>query len=188
MLGFEAGLGVLAIGLAWLFGIPLLAGLASSDWFPALAWGLLATLPMLAMMVWFEFSRRRWVIEIRAFVEEKLIPLFDGIPATGIFLIALSAGLFEELLFRGVIQAGLETSMGLWPALLLASLLFGLAHAMTRAYFIITFLIGLYLGALYAWTDQLLVPIVAHFLYDWAVFVWLLRQRTPSGSDQADRP
>jgi membrane protease YdiL (CAAX protease family) len=176
MLGFEAALGLLAVGLAWLFGICLRAGLGG-DWFTAIAWGLLATLPMLAMMAWFEISRQRWVVEIRAFVEEKLIPLFDGISAGGIFLIALFAGVFEELLFRGTIQGGLESAWGLWPALIVASLLFGLAHAMTPAYFIITALMGLYLGGLYAWTDQLLVPIVAHFLYDWAVFAWLLRKR-----------
>ena len=175
MLGLEAALGVLALLLAWVFGIYLPAAF-SGGWLTATGWGILATLPLLLMMVWFERSRLDWVIEIRGFVEQKLIPLFDGISAGGIFLIALFAGVFEELLFRGVIQVGLESALGLWPALLLASLLFGLAHAMTLTYFLITTLMGLYLGGLYAWSDNLLIPILAHFLYDWAVFARLLRK------------
>lgn len=177
MLAFEAALGGLAVVLAWWFGVPLMSAF-SGDWLAAIGLGLVATLPLLLMMVWFETSRYDWVVEIREFVEHRLIPLFDGISAGGIFLIALFAGVFEELLFRAVIQAGLEGSFGIWPALLLTSLLFGLAHAMTRTYFIITALMGLYLGGLYAWTDQLLVPVLAHFLYDWAVFAWLLRKRS----------
>lgn len=176
MLGFEAGLGVLALILAWLAGISLVSAFPGA-WLTALGWGVLATMPLLLMMVWFETSQLEWLVEIRGFVEHKLIPLFEGISAGGILLIALFAGVFEELLFRGVIQIGLEGSLGLWPALLLTSLLFGLAHAMTRAYFVITTLMGLYLGALYIWSDHLLVPILAHFLYDWAVFTWLLRKR-----------
>jgi len=179
MLGFEAALGALALILAWLTGVSL-ATAFSDNLLTAVGWGILATIPMLLMMIWFETSRLDWLVESRNFVEQKLIPLFEGISAGGIFLIALFAGVFEELLFRGVIQVGLEGLLGLWPALLLTSLLFGLAHAMTRTYFVITALMGLYFGGLYVWTDNLLVPILAHFLYDWAVFVWLLRKRAGS--------
>ena len=73
--------------------------------------------------------------------------------------------------------ASAENAFGLWPALLLASLLFGLAHAMTLTYLVLATLMGLYLGALYAWTDQLLAPMLTHFLYDWAALAWLLRKR-----------
>ncbi|OAB58111.1 hypothetical protein AY599_07275 [Leptolyngbya valderiana BDU 20041] len=176
MLGFELALGVLALALAWGFGVSILAAFAGA-WLQGLIWGVLATGPMLLMVVGFERSQAGWVVELKRFVEGKLVPLFAGIGPVGIFLVALSAGIFEELLFRAVIQQGLETSFGLWPALLLASLLFGLAHAMTRAYLVLATLMGLYLGALYAWTDQLLAPMLTHFLYDWAVLTWLLRKR-----------
>ena len=175
MLGFELALGVVALALAWVFSVPLLVAF-SGPWLQAVTWGIFATVPLLLMMVWFEFSRAAWVRELRAYVDQVLKPLFDGISPAGIFLIALFAGVFEELLFRGVIQTALEGPLGLWPALLLASILFGLAHAMTRAYFIVTTLMGIYLGGLYVWTDQLMVPILAHFLYDWAVLTWLLRK------------
>lgn len=41
----------------------------------------------------------------------------------------LSPGLFEEVLFRGVIQQWLSTIIGGIPALAITSVLFGLAHS-----------------------------------------------------------
>jgi membrane protease YdiL (CAAX protease family) len=54
-------------------------------------------------------------------------------------LVAVLAGVGEELLFRGLFQLGLATVVDLWLAILLTSLLFGLAHAITPTYFFITF-------------------------------------------------
>ena len=42
---------------------------------------------------------------------------------------AISAGLGEELMYRGFLQTRLEALLGSWTGLLLASLLFGLMHA-----------------------------------------------------------
>ncbi len=42
--------------------------------------------------------------------------------------LALSSGIFEELLYRGVLFRILEESLGSWIALILASLVFGLRH------------------------------------------------------------
>jgi membrane protease YdiL (CAAX protease family) len=173
MLGFEAGLGVLAVVLAWAFGVSILAAFGG-DWVQGLIWGVLATGPMLVMLVGLERSQAAWVVELRAFVEQRLVPLFEGIGPVGIFLVALSAGVFEELLFRAVIQQGLSDWLGVWPALILASVLFGLVHAMTLSYFILATFMGLYLGGLYVWTDQLLAPMLTHFLYDWAALAWLV--------------
>jgi membrane protease YdiL (CAAX protease family) len=46
-------------------------------------------------------------------------------------LVAGAVPFFEELLFRGVLYAWLESRLGLWPAVLLSSALFGLAHLRT---------------------------------------------------------
>lgn len=40
-----------------------------------------------------------------------------------------STGFFEEVLFRGVIQQGLSAVIGGIPALVITSVLFGLAHS-----------------------------------------------------------
>lgn len=41
---------------------------------------------------------------------------------------ALSSGVFEELLFRGVLYRSVETWFGSWAALVVSSLVFGLTH------------------------------------------------------------
>ncbi len=95
-----------------------------------------------------------------------------------IIAVSLLAGFGEELLFRGVIQAGLEQLTGTATGLVLASLIFGLLHAITPAYFILATIMGLYLGLLYQLTGNLLIPCLVHALYDWAAITWYLRGRT----------
>lgn len=176
MLSFEIGLGVLALVLAWGFGLSLVAAFGA-NWTQSFVLGVLATAPMLMLLFGLESSRFEWVVTLRRFVEEKLVPLFAGVGPGGTLLVALSAGIFEELLFRAVIQQGLSDWLGLWPGLLLASLLFGLAHAMTWSYLVLATLMGLYLGGLYIWSGNLIAPMLTHFLYDWVALTWLLRKR-----------
>ncbi len=58
---------------------------------------------------------------------EGLNPWRFMIPAIAM---ALSAGVFEELLFRGVLYRSIETWFGSWAALVVSSLVFGLTHLM----------------------------------------------------------
>ena len=85
-----------------------------------------------------------------------------------LFLLALAAGIGEETLFRGI----LHERFGIW----MASAVFGILHALTPTYAVLAFLMSLYLGWLYDGTDNLLVPIGVHALYDAAALV-LLRAR-----------
>ena len=55
----------------------------------------------------------------------------------------------------------------------MASLLFGIAHAITPAYLVLAALIGEYLGGLWLWTGNLLAPIIAHAGYDF-IALWYL--------------
>jgi uncharacterized protein len=50
-------------------------------------------------------------------------------------------------------------------------------HWITRTYALLAALVGLYLGGLWLWTGNLLVPIVAHALYDFVALIWILRRR-----------
>ncbi len=54
-----------------------------------------------------------------------LNPLSFMVPAIAM---ALSTGIFEELLFRGVLFRSVETWFGSWAALVVSSLVFGLTH------------------------------------------------------------
>ncbi|MGB0514543.1 MAG: lysostaphin resistance A-like protein [Wenzhouxiangellaceae bacterium] len=169
---FEAALGVLAIFLAWLFGLRPWLDVVVTTGDVLIALG--ATVAVVAPMMMLMQADWGWVRELNRIVDELMHMLFRDAGPDAVFVVALLAGICEELLFRGVIQHGLTGPLGPAPALVAASLLFGLAHAVSRAYFITTLLIGLYLGALYQITDNLLVPILVHFLYDWIMLHWFI--------------
>jgi membrane protease YdiL (CAAX protease family) len=177
-IAFEGGLAVLALGLGWLLGHPPLVT-ARID-LEGVGLGVAATLPMLLGLWGCLRSKATALAEIRALVEELLLPLFAGSSLGAVALISALAGLGEEMLFRGVLQpaiAGLaEGAAGMWLGLVGASLLFGLAHAVTRVYVVLAGLVGMYLGGLWIVSGNLVAPVVAHGLYDFVAILWLLRR------------
>jgi len=171
---FEGGLAVLALALALMFGLRPWLTIRLDAATPLLA--VAATVPLLGLVLLLLRSNWAWVEALDRLARELATTLFANAGPTAILLVSLLAGIGEELLFRGVVQAGLEPLVGAVPALLLASLLFGLAHAVTRAYFLMAALIGIYLGWLYLATGNLLLPILVHFLYDWIILSRLRRE------------
>jgi membrane protease YdiL (CAAX protease family) len=93
-------------------------------------------------------------------------------------------GPVEELLFRGVVQGGVRRAFDAAPAVLIASLAFGLIHLPSVsgtpverwAYVGVVVVLGSVLGALYEWTDNVVVPGLAHGVYNAAIYVVLLAQ------------
>ncbi len=171
---FEGGLAVVALVVGHLLHV---SPLQAIDWsFYAIAQGLLATFPLVAALLAIDRLPFGLFQELDAFVRRALVPLFRGLSPVEILLISVAAGLGEEILFRGVAQPWLARVSGSVPfALYVASLLFGLAHPVSRTYVILAALIGAYLGGLLLWTENLLVPIVTHAAYDFVAIVYLLR-------------
>jgi membrane protease YdiL (CAAX protease family) len=178
----EAGLLVLAWGLGWWLQIPPLArfdfGLA-----PA-ALGIVATVPMLLGLAWILTSRWPPAYKLVTLVSERLAPLLAGRSRSQLALLAVLAGVAEEVLFRGVVQVGLARVFSEPLALVSTSVIFGLAHFASPAYALMAGLVGLYLGALFLLQGSLLVPILAHALYD---FVALLALDFRHGRHQRDQ-
>ncbi len=84
-------------------------------------------------------------------------------------LVSLAAGVGEEILFRGAFQG--------WWGLTIASIIFGLLHALTPTYFIVAMLMGFYLGSLYESVGQnLFVPAFVHGVYDFVALLLYKRQ------------
>jgi membrane protease YdiL (CAAX protease family) len=123
----------------------------------------------------------RWpagpLVPIRKFFDEVVQPFFGPATVLDFFLISLVAGLGEEMLIRGVIQSALGNWLGPWPALALASVLFGLLHPITLTYLVLAMLGGAYLGLVWMMADNLLTVVAAHALYDFIMLVYLLRSR-----------
>ena len=86
-----------------------------------------------------------------------------SIAVTAILVVA-GAALSAELLFRGVIFAGLRNSMSLWPAALISSVLWAALHltAANLAVVGVLAIFGLVLAWLYERTGTLWTPICAH--------------------------
>ena len=114
-------------------------------------------------------SLRRIDRFVRDVFQQHMAPLTLG----QLVLIAALAGIGEELFFRGLLQMGLSTFVGVWLAVLITSLIFGLAHAITPTYFLLAFLISLYLGFIFVHTGNLFIPIAVHALYDFFVFMFI---------------
>lgn len=149
-----------------------------------LSWSLAATAPLLALLLLLPRVRHwRWVEDTLGFVEQVLVPLFRGAPFGAVALVSILAGVGEELLFRGVLQDGLALKFGIAPALVTASLIFGLAHFITPAYFLIATAMGAYLGLIYHFTDNLLIPVIVHALYDWIAIHYYLRRARAAPAD-----
>ena len=83
------------------------------------------------------------------------------------FVFALSAGVTEEILFRGLLFRLSAKILGTWGALLLTAALFGAAHAANPGATVTSSLAialeaGILLGAAYAATTRLWLPIGLH--------------------------
>lgn len=177
-LAFEGGLAVVSFPLGWFLGQPPLATWRTD--LRGLGLGFLVAVPMVLLGLAFS----RWPIgplrRIRDLVDEFIRPFFAPVTVGDLALISLTAGLGEELLFRAVGQAAFAAWLGPVSGLVLASLLFGLMHALTATYAVLATLAGLYLGAAWLLTDNLLVPVTAHAVYDFVMLVHLLREGPPT--------
>jgi membrane protease YdiL (CAAX protease family) len=102
---------------------------------------------------------------VRRIMRGEIKAVFASATVVDICLISLWAGLAEELLFRGVIQAR-------W-GLLAASILFGVLHFVTPVYALLAMVIGFYIGLVYHFFQSLLIPIQLHAIYDFGALIYL---------------
>jgi membrane protease YdiL (CAAX protease family) len=170
---FEGGMGLLALVMGWLLSCP---PADTIRWEPlGVGIGVAASLPLVAILVLITRFPAGPFARLHQVVTTEIVPIFDGCNILDFAMISLLAGVGEELLFRGVLQNALGQWLSPAVGLVLASLLFGLAHPITTAYAVLATLFGLYLGGLWLWTGNLLVPIAAHAVYDFLALVYLVR-------------
>ena len=170
---FELTLLLVAWILSWFFAIPLW-GTGTWDLMGLLV-GLTSTLPMLSLFFWLLQSNWEPCREIRKMMDGAVLPIFKDFSLLQLALLSIVAGVSEEVLFRAVIEGGLQSPMGLPLAIAISALLFGFCHALTQFYLILATIMGIYLSLVWMSTDQLVSPIVTHAVYDFIVLVWYLR-------------
>jgi uncharacterized protein len=176
---FEGALAVLAVVLGWIFGIPLRGqfGPDARVLGQGILLGVLATLPLLAIFWWLVHASWPAARRLRQQVEELFAQLFPQASVPQMIVVAACAGLGEELLFRGVLQP----LVGRWTTpvvgLIIASLIFGLFHAVSLLYFALATAVGAYFGWLVLASRSVLPAIVAHGLYDCIALLYLSHLR-----------
>jgi membrane protease YdiL (CAAX protease family) len=171
----EGGLLLLAFPLGALLGAPPFDGPTPSAL--GLLAGLFSLVPLLVLFFACLRSQAAPCVRIRQLFERSLMPMFERSTPLDLMLISALAGLGEEALFRGVLQVSAAAAMGDVVGLLLASVLFGLAHAVTAFYVVLASVMGLYLGLLLLWSGDIWVPVVAHAAYDFFALLYLQRRR-----------
>jgi uncharacterized protein len=159
---------LIALGYAYLTDTPP----GTSPWaqlhwsWSDVGWGCLAAMPPL-LVIWlidlFPIGPLRKVKDIS---DQFLRPLLKDCRLPDFFILATLAGFCEELLFRGWLQPMLSQYVDLPYSILITGIIFGLCHFITVTYVIIAFLISVYLSWLLVWSDNLLVPMVTHGVYD----------------------
>lgn len=93
----------------------------------------------------------------------------------------LFVGPAEELLFRGAVQGRLSRSWGQWPAIIVATVLFGLIHipgvvggfGAQLSYALLAGVLGIVLGYAYEYTGNIVVPAVMHGSYNAVLYGFL---------------
>jgi hypothetical protein len=104
--------------------------------------------------------------ETRAGEITKFLTTFDNFGAFvfGFIVIAILPGIGEELVFRGLLQPILHRATNnIHVAIWFSAILFSAIH-MQFFGFVPRMLLGALFGYLYYWSDNLAVPMVAHFL------------------------
>ncbi|MEO1252431.1 MAG: CPBP family intramembrane glutamic endopeptidase [Pseudomonadota bacterium] len=163
-LGGTALLGVIAYGLSILFGTPLAPQFKLTLRDALIGAG--AAIPMIALLYVFMKTEHPQIAAFR----ESQIEFFANIgfefTPVRILLMSLFAGVFEELLFRGVLQSGIDKIAPVAVAIIASNILFGVLHWRTALYALIAGVIGAWLGLIFWLTGNLLAPMIAHGFYD----------------------
>jgi hypothetical protein len=101
--------------------------------------------------------------------------LGEGNPQLFLYLIPIALllnGPAEEFLFRGIVQGLFRDAYGVLPGVVLSAVVFGVVHflAISGGNVVVTLaiisLLGIGLGALYEWSNNLVVPGLVHGLFN----------------------
>lgn len=120
---------------------------------------------ILVIQLGFYFNQ---VLPVPKEFEEEMAKLFQmsgGLPelAALLFVIAVTPAICEEVMFRGVLLSGVRTRMGIWPAIVLVGLLFGIFHISVYRILPIAIL-GMVLTYLTVRTGSIYAAMLVHLL------------------------
>jgi membrane protease YdiL (CAAX protease family) len=129
--------------------------------------------PVLVVVVWYTLG----VARTGGFNDWHMFSL-----TLGAFVLAGTAAVFEELLFRGLILRYVELKLGSWPAILISGGLFSIWHIGNPGFTLWNYLdlavVGVALGAAYVLTRRLWLGIAMHAFHNLALSILLSSDTT----------
>jgi membrane protease YdiL (CAAX protease family) len=104
------------------------------------------------------------------FLEESVKGV-DSMPLAAMLLFGCAfPGLFEELLFRGVMGRGMTERHGVWTGVTVASVFFGIAH-LVPAHAVSAAIMGVFLHLAFLYSRSFWVPVIMHFINNSLAFL-----------------
>lgn len=214
--GFELSIGAAGLGLAWLLGVDARAYLGRIDqltWQSVgteLAIGAAASIPMLIAISLLMKIPHEAIDAIKRLSDAPTMKALLSLSVGELLALSLCAGIGEEVAFRGFLlpwitamhdatgQTANPFEVGdsfqtavpglLAAALVCSSIGFGMLHPITKLYVVVASLMGAYFAVLLIATDSLLVPIVAHAVYDAAQFLIAKRELESEAATETASP
>jgi membrane protease YdiL (CAAX protease family) len=121
--------------------------------------------------------------KLLGWMARRNLTVFGKLPLRAMLVMAALAGLCEEVIFRGWLQplAGLWVTSALFAVLHFLPNRYKWSHPVTWGMIALYFPVGVGIGALYAWRENLLAPIVAHWLSDSLGLLFLSRAAASAG-------
>lgn len=120
--------------------------------------------------------------EYYKFFEQLMSKLTDD-PVVMFITAVVMAPIFEEIIFRGIMQKGLiNKGIEPWKAILFSSVVFGLVHA-NPWQFVGAVLLGCVLGLVYYKTKSLLLPMLLHAFNNLCSSILISYTKTESFAD-----
>jgi membrane protease YdiL (CAAX protease family) len=143
----------------------LIATLIAEKLVNSLGIGLLTGISLFAAV----YLSYRYISPLGRWSRRVVLPLLKNMDPNFLMAMGILAGLSEELLFRGALQPII--------GIVLASLLFGFVHYLGNKelllYGAIASAMGLVMGTVFSYTGEILVPVVAHGVYNFLVITAL---------------
>ena len=135
----------------------------------------------------------RSIQKLERSMQSQLHLLLGPMSVPDLLLLSLSAGIGEELLFRGLIQGwwmSLSETLSFLeslPGMAISAVCFGFAHPLSKTYIVLATVAGFLFAILYWATRDLLACVLAHAIYDAIICVyWKWTQSQLAKKNQID--
>jgi len=175
-------MGVIAIVLGFVLGVNPRQNIATWWDYPAilksLGIGAAVGIALALSMQLVSLLPIRSIQKLDRMVQSQLRLLLGPMSTPELLLLSLSAGIGEELFFRGLVQ-------GWWlsqyqnpslvqalPGIVISAVCFGFAHPLSKTYIVLATFAGVLFSILYWVTNDLLACVLAHAIYDAIICVY----------------